>query len=217
MDQGPTINIMLAEDHTSARQAFVALLQDEPNFRVTGHAANGYELLKLIEKNEPHIVLTDLEMPVMNGSKLIETMKVRFPKVRPIVLSMYDEAEYISQLILDGACAYISKKGEFEEVVFTINKVHAEGYYFSKVISRIIISSSGTLEYVMKDLRLSNREIDVIRLICAEKSNAEIALILNISINTVSSYRQNVFRKTNAESLIGLYKYALRNGIVNAD
>ena len=208
---------MMAEDHTSARQAYVALLKDEPNFAVTGHAGNGYDLLKLVEKNEPHIVLTDLDMPVMNGNKLIEVLKIKFPKVRPIVLSMYDEAEYISQLVLNGACGYIPKKAGFEEVVQTINKVHTEGYYFDKMVARIIIRSPGAINLVGKDLGLSPREIDVLRLICAEKGNKEISEILGLTINTVASYRQNIFRKTEVVSALGLYKYALRNGIIQQE
>jgi DNA-binding NarL/FixJ family response regulator len=211
------IKIMMAEDHASARQAYVALLQEEPNFMVTGHAANGYELLKLVEEQEPHIVITDLDMPVMNGSKLIEVLRARFPKVRPIVLSMHDEAEFISQLILHGACAYLPKACHFEEVVFTINKVYEEGYYFNPFISRVIMSSNGAVDHASKDMGLSPREIDVLRLICMEKSNNDIARLLNISINTVSSYRQNIFRKTESGSVIGLYKYALKNGVVEGE
>ena len=208
------IKIMMAEDHASARQAYVALLQDEPNFAVTGHAPNGYELLKLIEKQEPHIVITDLDMPVMNGSKLIEVLKVRFPRVKPIVLSMHDEAEFISQLILHGACAYLPKTCNFEELVLTVNKVFEEGYYFNPFVSRIIMSSSSAVDHAGRELDLSPREIDVLKLICMEKSNHEIARLLNISINTVSYYRQNIFRKTESGSVIGLYKYALKNGVV---
>lgn len=208
------ITIMMAEDHASARQAYVSLLQDEPNFRVTGHAGNGYDLLKLVEKNEPDIVLTDLNMPVMNGNKLIEQLKVQFPKVRPIVLSMHDESEYISRLIMNGACAYIPKKAEFEEVIHTIHKVHAEGYYFNKTISRIIMSSPDAAEQAKLSIGLSVREIDVLRLVCDERSNQEIAEMLAISVTTVAYHRQNIFRKTESRTTIGLYKYAIRNGIV---
>lgn len=211
------IKIMLAEDHVSARQAYAAVLRAEPNFVVTGQADNGYELLKLVEEQEPDIILTDLDMPVMNGSQLIEIMKARFPKTRAIVLSMHNEAEYISQLILNGACAYLPKACDFDEVIFTINKVFEEGYYFSKVVSRIIMSSSAAINQAVKGLDLSPREIDVLQLICREKSNQQIAQLLNISITTVVYYRQNIFRKTDSGSVIGLYKYALRNGIVEVE
>lgn len=211
------IRIMMAEDHASARQAYVAMLSGEPNFKITGHAGNGYELLKLVERNEPHIVLTDLSMPVMNGGRLIEVLNARFPKVKAIVLSMHDEAEYISQLILNGACAYIPKKCDFEELVLTINKVHEEGYYFNSLISRIIMSSSDSIQAAGRELDLSPREIDVLKLICAEKENREIAAALRLSINTVSSYRQSIFKKTRSETVIGLYKYALRKGIVEVE
>lgn len=215
MNSTRKIKIMMAEDHASARQAYVALLQEEPGFVVTGHAANGYELLKLVEEQEPDVVITDLDMPVMNGSKLIEVLRARFPKVKPIVLSMHGEAEFISHLILQGACAYLSKTCSFDELVLTVNKVYDEGYYFNSHISRVIMSSSGAVNDVTRDMDLSPREIDVLRLICMEKSNSEIAKQLNISINTVAYYRQNIFRKTESASVIGLYKYALKTGVVS--
>ena|SRR6218665_2571454 len=209
---------MIAEDHTSARQAYAAILGAEPNIRVSGQAGNGLELLKLMEKSRPDIVITDLDMPVMSGSQLIDVIRARFPEVRTIVLSMHNEAEYISQLILNGANAYVPKSSDIEELILAINRVQEEGFYFSKVVSKIIVSNAikkrdhaGPL----KQLALSAREQDVLRLLCDEKTNKQIAESLNISLSTVDFHRQGIYKKTQASSVIGLVKYAIKNGLTD--
>lgn len=213
---------MMVEDHTSARQAYVALLNSEPNFRVIGQAGNPLDLLRLIEEEEPDIVITDLEMPMMSGSKLILLLKERYPNIKCIVLSMHDEAEYISQLIVDGANAYVTKKSDIDELILTINRVYAGGYYFNKVVSKIIVSNAITrrdkeMAPVFKQLALTPRELDVLKLLCDEKSNKQIAEVLNISLATVDFHRQGIYKKTHASSVIGLVKYAIKNGITGID
>jgi DNA-binding NarL/FixJ family response regulator len=210
---------MIAEDHTSARQAYAAILGAEPNMQVSGQAGNGLELVKLMEKSRPDIVITDLDMPVMSGSKLIDVIKARFPEVKTIVLSMHNEAEYISQLILDGANAYVPKSSDIEDLILAINRVYEEGFYFSKVVSKIIVSNAikkgDSIEPVFKQLSLSAREQDVLKLLCDEKTNKQIAENLNISLSTVDFHRQSIYKKTQASSVIGLVKYAIKNGITD--
>jgi two-component system, NarL family, response regulator DegU len=210
------IKLMMAEDHHSAREAYVAVLSDEENFNVIGQAANGFELIKLIEVKEPDVVLVDVEMPVMDGFKTITTLKERFPKVKPIVLTMHEESYYVAQLILCGARAYLPKSCHIEDLVLAINKVHTEGFYFSDALSRIIVSTSFKDLKFQKQLRhidLSEREIEVLRMVCDEKSTKHIALKLGITSDTVNTHRRNIYAKTNSSSLIGLIKFALKNGI----
>ncbi len=210
----------MAEDHTSARQAYVSMLNDEENFLVTGHAENGLELLKLIEKDVPDIVITDLDMPVMNGIQLITELKVKFPKIKSIVLSMHDEDVYISELIMKGACAYLPKSCGLEDIITTINKVYTEGFYFNQTISRILLSASmqdKKLKQSLDEFDLSEREIIVLKLLCEEKSNQQIADELCVSTKTVDYHRQSIYRKTNSDTIVGLVKYAIRKGITDLD
>lgn len=212
----------MAEDHTSARQAYVALLNSDPNFLVTGQAGNAVDLLRLIDEDEPDIVITDLEMPMMSGGRLIGLLRERYPRIRCIVLSMHDEAEYISQLIMDGASAYVTKKSDIDELILAINRVYEDGYHFSQVVSKIIVSNAITqrekeMEPVFKQLALSPRELDVLKLLCDEKSNKQIAEALSISLATVDFHRQSIYKKTQASSVIGLVKYAIKNGITSLD
>lgn len=213
---------MMAEDHTSARQAYISVINDEENMKVIGQASNGEELLKVMETLEPDIVITDLEMPVMNGKQLLAALKLRFPAVKPIILSMHNEDYYISQLILSGACAYLPKSCEIEDIIHTINKVYTDGYYFNASISKIIISASinerkKESEPFFKQLELTARELDVLKLVCDEKTNKQIADILNLSQATVDFHRQSIYKRTQAISVVGLVKYAIKNGITGLD
>jgi DNA-binding NarL/FixJ family response regulator len=210
------IKIMMAEDHHSAREAYVAVLSDEENFNVIGQAANGFELIKLIEQKEPDIVLVDVEMPVMDGFKTITALKERFPNVKPIVLTMHEESYYVAQLILCGARSYLPKSCHIEDLVLAINKVYTEGFYFSDALSRIIVSSSFKdikFQQQLRHIDLSVREIEVLRMVCDEKPTKHIALKLGITTDTVNTHRRNIYAKTNSSSLIGLIKFALKNGI----
>ncbi len=213
---------MLAEDHNSARQAYAAIINGEPNMKITGQAGNGLELLKLVEADAPDIVVTDIEMPVMNGLELIDKLKRRFPNVKPIILSMHNEDYYISQLILNGACAYLPKSCDIDDILLAINRVYTEGYFFTASVSKIIVSttmkeSGQEIAPLLKQLSLSAREIDVLKLVCDEKSNKQIADHLNLSQATIDFHRQSIYKKTQASSVVGLVKYAIKNGITGLD
>lgn len=206
----------MAEDHKSARQAYVAMLSDEENFSVIGDAPNGLELLNLMEKKLPDVVLTDLEMPVMNGYQLLENIREKYKDTKVIVLSMHDDDYYISDLILRGASAYLPKHCGIEDIVFTINKVCTDGFYFTKPVSKMVVNSSlndKKFKPFYEELGLTLRELEVLKLICEEKSNKEIARILDIAAGTVDFHRQSIYRKTQLNSVVGLVKYAVKNGL----
>jgi DNA-binding NarL/FixJ family response regulator len=210
------IKIMMAEDHHSAREAYLSILQDEANFEITGAAANGLELIKLVEKNEPDVVIVDVEMPVMDGFKTIIELKRRFPKVKPVVLTMHEETYYVAQLILCGARAYLPKSCHIEDLVLAINKVQADGFYFNEVLARVVVASSFKDRNFQKNMRhidLSEIEIKVLKYVCDEKSNSEIAKLMQLSISTIQQHRRNIYQKTHSATLVGLIKFAIKNGI----
>jgi DNA-binding NarL/FixJ family response regulator len=214
------IKIMMAEDHISARQAYVAALEDEENFVVIGDAGNGLDLLKLMEKKKPDIVITDLEMPVMNGYQLLEIIRERHKDVRVIVLSMHDEDYYISDLILKGASAYLPKRCDLDDIIYTINKVYKDGYYFTQPVSKIVVKTSlndQKFKPFYEELGLSARELEVLKLICQEKSNKDIAEKLDISMPTVDYHRQGIYKKTQSTSVVGLVKFAVKNGLTDVN
>lgn len=207
----------MAEDHHSARQAYVAMLNKVESFKVIGEACNGFELLKLVAKREPDVAIVDVEMPVMDGFKTISTLKERFPKVKPIVLTMHHETYYVAQLVLCGARAYLPKSCLIEDLVLTIKKVYQEGFYFNESISRMIVAGSAKdhkFQQSFRNLNLTETEIDVLLLLCNEKTTSEIAEKLGMNCETVDSHQRSIYRKTKSNTLVGLIKFALRNGVI---
>jgi DNA-binding NarL/FixJ family response regulator len=211
---------MLADDHHSARQAYARIIADEENFKVTGQASNGKELIGLIENAAPDIVLLDLDMPVMNGVETLKVLNAKYPNVKAIILSMHNEQYYISELLIAGACAYLPKNCDIQDLITTINKVYNDGFYFNKALSKLIVSTSmknKSFDSIIAQLSLTQREIDILKHVCNERTNKQIAELLDISVDTVDFHRKSIYRKTNSKSIVSLVKYAIRNGITTID
>lgn len=211
------IKIMMAEDHKSAREAYLAVLAEEPNFAITGDASNGYELLKLIEKKEPDIVLVDIEMPVMDGYTLIRELKLKYPHVKPIVLTMHDETYYVAQLVLCGARAYLPKSCSMREVIETINRVFENGFHFSESLSKAIVATSfhnKRFRHNLRHIDMNESEIDVLKLVCYERSDRQICAEMRMSPENLNQIKKSIYRKSKAGNLVGLIKFAIVNGVM---
>lgn len=213
------IKIVIADDHQLMRQGFVSCFGDESNFEVVGEAGNGKELISLIEKKEPNIVLIDLEMPIMTGMQALKIIGSKFLKVKPIILSTHYSEFFSMEVIELGACAYLPKDCDINEVILAINTVHEKGYYsYSKNKTKPLSTSSQskkTFDSISNQSALSEREVEILKLICDEKSNKQIADSLNISYDTVDFHRKNIYKKTNTNTIVALIKYAVKNGYVH--
>lgn len=210
----------MAEDHTALRQSFISSLNDIPNFLVVGEAKNGHELLNVIKNTSPDIAIIDVEMPLMNGYEALKIISSEYPKVKSIIFSMHGGEHYIAEMLTAGACAYLIKNCEIFEVINTINKVYTEGFCFNKNISKRVVSNAtknDKLEIILKQIALTDREIEVLKLVCEGKGNKEIAMQLNISTDTVDYHRRNIKRKTCTDNLASLLKYSIKNGITDID
>ncbi len=210
---------MLADDHNVGREVFSAYIRSHKNnLQVIGEAANGRELLDLVAGRQPDIVLLDLEMPVMDGFQALKILSKEFPEVKTIIFSTHYNEFYISELILNGARGYVCKTAFVDEVFMTIQKVYEDGFYFNKGVSDHILQTlieQKQVQQLIFNKELTLREIEVLKVICDEKQNKEIAKILNISENTVEFHKKNIYRKTNTHSVVGLVKYALKAGITS--
>jgi len=220
MTQTAKITVMLADDHNVGRQMFSSFIkQTKDHLEVIGEAANGQELLDLVEKREPDIVILDLEMPVLDGYKTLKILTAKHPNVKTIIFSSHYNEFFISELILAGARGYVSKTAFATDVFHTIEEVHKGGFYFNKGISSHIIQTlieDRKLQEMINAKELTDKEIEVLQQICDEKQNKEIANTLNISENTVAYYKKQLYNKTNAVSVVGLVKYAIRMGIATS-
>ncbi len=214
----PKISIAIAEDHVLFRQGMVSLLNEEDDVSIAFEAGNGQELLDSLKHTIPHVILLDISMPVMEGKEALTKIRETYPEVKVIMLSMYYESSYIAEYLAKGARAFLPKNCDIDKVVDAIRTVHHKGFYFDDEISGLLMDKLIHVEKQHDDnvkLRLTDRETQVLNLICLEKSNKEIAEILHISIRTVEGHRQCIMAKTDTKNVLSLVMFALRNKIIS--
>lgn len=212
------ISIAIAEDHVLFRQGMVSLLNEEEDVSIAFEAGNGQELLDSLKHTIPHVILLDISMPVMEGKEALTKIRETYPEVKVIMLSMYYESSYIAEYLAKGARAFLPKNCDIDKVVDAIRTVHHKGFYFDDEISGLLMDKLIHVEKQHDDnvkLRLTDRETQVLNLICLEKSNKEIAEILHISIRTVEGHRQCIMAKTDTKNVLSLVMFALRNKIIS--
>lgn len=202
------IKIFLVDDHKIFVEGVANLLSDQSDLTIVGWTYDGNSAIEFLRENPIDIVLTDIQMPGMTGIELTQKIKEEFPHIRIIALSMFDKKEIVQELISAGAEGYLLKDIEKSELLTAIRKVASGEYYYSSSIAGILMKS-----ITEKDL-LTKREKEIIKLIAEENTNSMIAEKLFISEHTVESHRKNIFRKTNAKSIVGLIKYAYENKLV---
>lgn len=209
----PIIKVVLAEDHVLVREALAMALEEEDNLHVVGQADNGANLIRLAGDLLPDIVVTDLQMPVMDGYEAIRVLLKTIPSVRIIALSMHNEVSLVQQLLKDGLSAYLIKNCPLDELIFAINSVYTTGHYYAHVAQTEIHKRSGKNNFSDVQALLSERERAVLKQICSGRSNKEIADRLCVSIDTVDFHKKNIRKKTNLYSTADLILYAVKNGL----
>ncbi len=213
------IRVLVADDHKVFRDGIQALLEKIKDIKVVGEAADGNEAIEKLSKGGINVVLMDIDMGATNG--IDTTIKIRdlFPDVKILVLSMHGEHSYIIRMLDAGATGYMLKNAGKDEMVTAIRSVAKGDSYFSREVSSILVEHLHKPTSVKKrkdNLPLTDREIEVLKLIAHENSNPEIAEKLFISIRTVDTHRRNLLEKLGAKNTAGLVKYAIRNGLVDS-
>jgi len=206
------LKIYIVDDHQMLIDGLKALLSDEKHISLVGENTSAKVALKEVGEYRPDIVLTDINMPEMDGIELTREIKKQQPEVKVIALSMYGERETISDMLKAGVSAYILKNTGKQELLKAIEKVASGGTFFSDEVSAEMMRTYP--EQAAKEISLSQREIEVIELIAREYTNAKIAEALFISERTVETHRKNIFRKTDTKSVIGLLKYCVDKRII---
>lgn len=212
------INIAVVDDHILFRTGVISLLKDQDRIHVSLEASNGKELLLALEHHQPDIVLLDIQMPEMNGIQTTQALKELYPDIKIIILTMHNEEEFIYDLMSKGANGFIPKNKSVDTLLEAIDSVMNRGYYYNDQITEALIKGNNGHIKAMEHLTeasLTDREIEVVRLICAQKSNKEIAEILEISPRTVDTHKNNIFLKTGAKNVIGVALYAVQSKLIS--
>ena len=210
------IRILLADDHKIFRDGMKSLLQKEKDLQIVDEAQNGLDVIEKLNNMDIDVVLMDIDMGVSNGLETTENIKKQFPDVKVLILSMLELHEYIIKALEAGATGYIHKNAGIDEVLSAIRSVAKGDSYFSKEVSSKILDyiNKPKASTKRKDIPLTAREIEVLKLIAEEYSNPEIANKLYISIRTVDTHRRNLLEKLSAKNTAGLVKYAIKEGLL---
>lgn len=211
------IRVIIADDHEIFRNGFKLLLRDQDDLELIGEAENGRQLLELVEANLPDLVITDIKMPVMDGVEATRALHELYPHLGIIALSMFNEDELVVDMLEAGARGYLLKNTNKNELLTAARAVH-EGnvYYCSATSARLVemIRDSRFNPYKHRArVQFTPRELDVIKLVCQEYTNKEIASALGLSSRTVESYKENIQEKIGAKNAVGIAMYAMKNKI----
>lgn len=212
------IKIVLVDDEILFRKGISFLLQKEKNIEVLFEASNGEELISYLNSNEtkPDIIIMDLKMPILNGVEATKIIRKFFPEVKIIALTSYDTKAFVINMIQVGAVAYLIKNITPKDLIYTINEVACKGFYYNENILKTIKDTILTTKNSKINLEtsfLSPREIEILQLICNQKTTAEIAEKLFLSPRTVEGHRNNLLLKTESRNIAGLVVYAIQNEI----
>lgn len=208
-----SIRVVLADDHPVVREGIRNRLEKEPDILVVGEAGDGEEALSLVEELQPDVLLLDMELPGLTGVEVARRLKGTSSPVRILALSAYDERHYIQSLLADGAAGYLVKEEAPESIVEAVRGVARgeEGWLSRRVASRMV---DWTREKVSDLTNLTDREIDVLRLVVEGKTNQEIGKALGISEKTVEKHLMAVFEKLGVTSRTEAAVRAVRDGLV---
>jgi len=209
------MEILLVDDHTLFRNGLKMLLDTLPGYNVTGEASNGKEFLELIAKYDYDIIFLDIEMPEINGIEAANKAIELKPDLKIITLSMYGDEEYYDQMVDAGAKGFLLKNTNLQEVKTAIDTVMSGGNYFSQELMQSLLRNYKSIkESKEPESELSEREIEILLLICSGLSNQEIGDRLFISKRTVEKHRANILCKSNCKNTAGLVMYAIKNQMI---
>lgn len=207
-------NVILVDDHKIFRKGLHFLLEDMEGIKVVGEAENGIEFLKLLSVTSADIVLMDINMPEMNGIEAtVEALK-RFPELKIIVLSMHGEEQYYDKMVEAGVKGFLLKNSDVDELTTAIQNVGSGGSYFSQELLVGILNKRKQQKNQSEVVKLTERELEVLKLICKGYNNNKIADTLFISIRTVERHRANLLSKTDCTNSISMVMYAVKNNII---
>ncbi|MCD6013060.1 MAG: response regulator containing a CheY-like receiver domain and an DNA-binding domain [Flavipsychrobacter sp.] len=198
------VNIVLADDHAIVLDGIQALLAAHPSIHVVSKVSDGTEALEVLKNETVDMVLTDYSMDGMDGLALVQNVKKLYPHIKIIMLSMHDEPSIVQEVFRAGVDGYILKKHTHQELINAIEVVSAGGQFKSPEVNKILMKRLQP----ESSAQLTDRELDVLKLLINELNTRQIAEKLEISERTVETHRKNLLRKTNSLNIVGLVKYA---------
>ena len=214
------INIVIADDHEIFLDGLALMLSRHEGFNVKGRASNGQQLLEIVEREKPDIVLTDIRMPVVDGIQSTKQILAAFPAMGVIALSMFDEEGLIVEMLEAGAKGYLLKNAHRDEIANAVISVYNNKNYYcaqtSFLLATMVVRSKFTPS-PQEQVTFNDREIEIIKMICQQKTTQEIADKIYLSKRTVEGYRVKILEKMQAKNTVGVVIFALKNNIIKEE
>lgn len=203
--------IILADDHPMFREGIRKIIERVEGGRITGEVNDGLELLELLKKSSPNLVILDISMPNLRGLEAIREIKKTYPQVKVLVLTMHKKKEFLRQALRDGADGFLLKEDAGSELIRAMQTVRNGRKYLSPLLSGVLTSLAVEEE---KTEVLTMREREVLKLLAEGKRTKEIAAALYISPHTVRRHRANILEKLDIQNLADLVKYAISQSYI---
>jgi len=213
--------ILVVDDHALVREGIIALLKIYDDIEVIGEASDGLEAIEKVKKINPDIILMDISMPRLGGFEAVTEIKKIAPHAKILILTQYDDKEYISRFLKAGVSGYLLKKAVGSDLITAIRAISRGELYLHPSITSEVVAGylrSGK-QVIVKDPyeKLTDREKQVLKLIAEGHTHKEIAEILNISVKTVIAHQTNISEKLDVHTKSDLMKFAIQKGIIKID
>ncbi|CAH0283166.1 response regulator [Pseudomonas brassicacearum] len=209
MNLPPVIRVALVDDHSLVRDGIKALLSVMPQLDVVGEAENGAQAIEMVGRCQPDLLLMDIGLKDKNGLELTRLLGKQYPSLKILILSMYDNYEYVSESVRSGASGYVLKNAPSREIIAAIEAIISGGTFYSAEIAQRLATDPHT------DSELTPRESQVLAKMVQGLNNKEMARELDISVRTVETHRLSIRRKLNIDKPAALVKYAIDHGIIS--
>ncbi|MEN0052081.1 MAG: response regulator transcription factor [Mucilaginibacter sp.] len=212
------IKVAIADDYSIFRDGLKVGLNRDKNLEVVLEAENGEDLLEQIETIHPDVILMDLKMPILDGMEATKLIKKRFEDIKILIVTMYDETKFIIHLMEIGANGYLLKNADPGDIRKAIYSVYECGYYFNDIVNKALLKKlilkNNIKPSFNQNIEFSERELDVLKMICNERTASEIAEALFLSPRSVEGIRQRIIEKVGVRNTAGLVMFAVKNGVI---
>jgi len=213
------IKVAIADDHKIFRKGVILSLRAYTNISFVQEAENGEDLIAGISDAQPDVILMDLRMPTKDGIETTKEISKKYPDIRVLILTMYEDERFVAHLMENGANGYLLKSADPSEIRKAIMEVMVRGYYLNNFVNRVLLKKSHTrsksIPSLSTEIQLNEKEREVIRLLCMEFTAAEIAQKMEISPRTVEAIKDRLMERFGTKNTAGLVFFAVKNNLID--